>query len=93
MNDRTQHARLVARQPERTRVERANDQALEYAILAARILGALVPVAALAAVFVWIWTGDGRWALTAVLGAVVGGVTGWWGWWHNGNEEWGRADR
>ncbi len=86
--DQVEHARLVARPADRTPVERANDQALEYAIFWARLCGPLAVVGALLALAAWVWTLDWRWAATALLAGAVGGLAGWWGWWIKGNEGW-----
>jgi hypothetical protein len=83
-----QTARMSTRPAARTAVERANDQALEYAILAARWGGLLLALAALVGAWAWVWTWDARWGFTAILAALVGGSAGYWGWWLKGNEEW-----
>lgn len=85
---RTLSGRLIARQPERSPVEKANDQALEHAIWLARWVGAFVVWAAFVALIAGIWTADPRWYWSAVVAALVGGAAAWWGWWIKGNEEW-----
>jgi hypothetical protein len=90
--DRVQHARLVARPAARTPVERANDQALEQAILLARWGGLTVVLAGLGAVVAFAWTLDWRWAFTGLLALLVGGVAAWFGWWVHGNEGWRRGN-
>ena len=89
--DRVQHARLVARPPARTRVEAANDRALEHAIFLSRWGGALVALVGLAALVAATWTLDWRWAFLGVLSLSVGALAGWFGWWVRGNEEWRRG--
>lgn len=80
--------RLMSSVPGRSTVERANDSALEWAILGARWGGLLVALCAVAAFLAYVWTGDERWASTGLLAAVIGGGAGWWGWWAKGNEDW-----
>ena len=83
-----QSGRLVARGAARTAAERANDQALEWAILLARWGGLLACLASLAGWVALVWTGDWLWGVTSALGSVLAAVAGWWGWWLKGNEEW-----
>lgn len=83
-----QTARMLARPAVRTAAERANDQSLEWLILASRVWAVLAAVAFVGALLGALWTLDWRWAVTAVLAGANAGAAGWWGWWIKGNEEW-----
>jgi L-asparagine transporter-like permease len=69
-------------------VSRFNDDTMEYVIAGARILAALAALAWLAAVVAFIWTSDGRWAVTAGVATIVALAAGWFGFKINANEEW-----
>lgn len=74
------------------RVRRFNDETLEYVVAACRILAAVAALYGLAAVLTYAWTSDGRWAVQAVLSALVAIGTGWLGYWYWGNSSWRRTD-
>lgn len=67
---------------------RVNDSSLENLIAGARSSSLIMVPVVMADALAWLWTGDGRWGLTAGLFAVMGSIAGWWGWWVMGNREW-----
>lgn len=89
--DRVEHARLVERPAARTRVQRINDNALEYLILASRAWSVATVLLTVVALGVAVWTVDWRPAVLAVLAAGNAAFCGWWGWWAMGNAEWRRG--
>jgi hypothetical protein len=74
----------------RTVVQRLNDNALEYAVLALRSLGSVAILGWLVAIVALIWTADLRWLATMVVLVIVGSCSTWLGFWTFGNEGWKR---
>lgn len=87
----SQHTTVRPASSRRGAVSRFNDNTMEYAIAAARILTAVAALGWLVAVASLIWTGDDRWAGMAGLASVVTLAAGWFGFWAKGNEEWRRG--
>lgn len=90
----SQHTTVRPASIRRGAVSRFNDNTMEYAIAAARILTAVAALGWLVAVASLIWTSDDRWAVTGGLASCVTLAAGWFGFKVNGNEEWrhGKTD-
>lgn len=82
--------RVVEGATRRTRVQRVNDNALEYVILGLRMTALVAAFSLPWDVVALIWTADMRWAATAAFAAILGGVCGWIGFYTFGNEGWHR---
>lgn len=70
------------------------DNSLEVVIAYARVQAVLSLLGAFSGVGWWIWYGDHRYALLALLALALGALAGWFGYIQFGNEEWrrGKAD-
>lgn len=73
---------------------RFNDDSLEWAIAGARIACAALALVWVVAVFVAIIDASWQAVGMAVAALVLAGLSGWWGWYVMGNQEWrGRGPR
>jgi hypothetical protein len=87
----TVYRRATEGEARRSRVQRFNDNTLEYLIALLRLLGLLGLLLCLGSVFALVWTGSLRWLATMVLALVVGFLAGGLGFLTFGNEGWRHA--
>jgi uncharacterized membrane protein YfcA len=80
--------RVTEGEARRSVVERANDGTLEVVILAMRLLAGLNTMGAIVSTLALVWTADLRWLATLCLAVILGGVSGWLGFWTWGNADW-----
>ena len=69
----------------------ALDASLEIVIALARVLTVFAALTVLWYVCAWVWFGDARFGALAGVVLVFGALTGWFGFWLFGNEEWRRG--
>jgi len=86
------HRRVTEGVARRSRVQRLNDNTLEYVIFGLRVLAGVSACGLLVAAVALVWTGDLRWLATLVLTIIWSGVFGWLGFWTFGNEGWRRGE-